>query len=160
MSSCSFNSSICWSYSAWNCVKWNKEEEEFKNLRTCFFIWFYIILSCLILCMSILDWNNKMQLHISPSLRHVTVLPGKGLKEFIKVKVASRRLSYRMLFYSLLFFTFLLRFVFVLTAVDGIDGQNKCSTIGTLPLLSHTYARVHTHIVRSPLVTISRFHRS
>ncbi|CAL0332865.1 unnamed protein product [Lupinus luteus] len=73
-----------------------------------------------------------MQLHISPSLRHVTVLPGKGLKEFIKVKVASRRLSYRMLFYSLLFFAFLLRFVFVLTSVDGIDEPNKCSTIGCL----------------------------
>ncbi|XP_057729535.1 probable galacturonosyltransferase 12 [Arachis stenosperma] len=74
-----------------------------------------------------------MQLHISPSLRHVTVLPGKGLKEFIKVKVASRRVSYRMLFYSLLFFTFLLRFVFVLTSVDGIDGgETKCSTIGCL----------------------------
>ncbi|XP_027341076.1 probable galacturonosyltransferase 12 [Abrus precatorius] len=73
-----------------------------------------------------------MQLHISPSLRHVTVFPGKGFKEFIKVKVASRRVSYRMLFYSLLFFTFLLRFVFVLTAVDGIDGENKCSTIGCL----------------------------
>jgi alpha-1,4-galacturonosyltransferase len=73
-----------------------------------------------------------MQLHISPSLRHVTVLPGKGLKEFIKVKAVSKRLSYRMMFYSLLFFTFLLRFVFVLTAVDGIDGENKCSTIGTL----------------------------
>ncbi|KAL1346063.1 hypothetical protein AAHE18_08G162200 [Arachis hypogaea] len=74
-----------------------------------------------------------MQLHISPSLRHVTVLPGKGLKEFIKVKVASRRVSYRMLFYSLLFFTFLLRFVFVLTSVDGIDGgETKCSAIGCL----------------------------
>lgn len=73
-----------------------------------------------------------MQLHISPSLRHVTVFPSKGFKEFIKVKVASRRVSYRMLFYSLLFFTFLLRFVFVLTAVDGIDGENKCSTIGCL----------------------------
>ena len=46
-----------------------------------------------------------MQLHISPSLRHVTVFPSKGFKEFIKVKVASRRVSYRMLFYSLLFFT-------------------------------------------------------
>ncbi|XP_014522050.1 probable galacturonosyltransferase 12 [Vigna radiata var. radiata] len=73
-----------------------------------------------------------MQLHISPSLRHVTVFPSKGFKEFIKVKIASRRLSYRMLFYFLLFFTFLLRFVFVLTAVDGIDGENKCSTIGCL----------------------------
>ncbi|KAM1655252.1 probable galacturonosyltransferase 12 [Malus sylvestris] len=73
-----------------------------------------------------------MQLHISPSLRHVTVFPGKGVREFIKVKVGSRRLSYRMLFYSILFFTFLLRFVFVMTAVDTIDGESKCSSIGCL----------------------------
>ncbi|KAM1041450.1 hypothetical protein ACFX13_031375 [Malus domestica] len=73
-----------------------------------------------------------MQLHISPSLRHVTVLPGKGVREFIKVKVGSRRLSYRMLFYSILFFTFLLRFAFVMTAVDTIDGESKCSSLGCL----------------------------
>lgn len=72
-----------------------------------------------------------MQLHISPSLRHVTVFPGKGVREFIKVKAGSRRVSYRMLFYSLLFFTFLLRFVFVMTAVDSLDGETKCSSIGT-----------------------------
>ncbi|OVA11172.1 Glycosyl transferase [Macleaya cordata] len=71
-----------------------------------------------------------MQLHISPSLRHVTVFPGKGVREFMKVKVGSRRVSYRMLFYSLLLLTFLLRFVFVLTAMDTIDGETKCSTIG------------------------------
>lgn len=70
-----------------------------------------------------------MQLHISPSLRHLTVSPAKGVREFIKVKIASRRLSYRMLLYSLLFLTFLLRFVFVLTAVDTIDGETNCSTI-------------------------------
>uniref|UniRef100_A0A2N9J0Y0 Hexosyltransferase n=1 Tax=Fagus sylvatica TaxID=28930 RepID=A0A2N9J0Y0_FAGSY len=74
----------------------------------------------------------KMQLYISPSLRHITVFPAKGFKEFMKVKVGSRRVSYRMLFYSLLFFTFLLRFVFVLTTVDTIDGESKCSTIGCL----------------------------
>ncbi|XP_051124892.1 probable galacturonosyltransferase 12 [Andrographis paniculata] len=73
-----------------------------------------------------------MQLHISPSLRHVTVLPAKGFREFIKVKIGSRRLSYRMVFYSVLFFTFLLRFVFVLTAVDTIDGESRCSSIGCL----------------------------
>ncbi|KAJ8747504.1 hypothetical protein K2173_009241 [Erythroxylum novogranatense] len=73
-----------------------------------------------------------MQLHISPSLRHVTVLPGKGVREFIKVKVGGRRLSYRILFYSLLFFTFLLRFVFVLSTVNTLDGDSKCSTIGCL----------------------------
>ncbi|KAL7103511.1 hypothetical protein ACP275_08G183800 [Erythranthe tilingii] len=73
-----------------------------------------------------------MQLHISPSLRHVTVLPAKGFREFIKVKSGSRKLSYRMVFYSLLLITFLIRFVFVLTAVDTIDGERKCSTIGCL----------------------------
>ncbi|KAK4439845.1 putative galacturonosyltransferase 12 [Sesamum alatum] len=74
-----------------------------------------------------------MQLHISPSLRHVTVLPGKGVREFMKVKIGSRRLSYRMVFYSVLLAAFLLRFVFVLAAVDSIDGQTgRCSTIGCL----------------------------
>ncbi|KAK3424199.1 hypothetical protein EUGRSUZ_F00995 [Eucalyptus grandis] len=73
-----------------------------------------------------------MQLHISPSLRHVTVLPGKGVREFINVKVGSRRFSYRMLFYMLLLFTFLLRVIFVMTAVDGFDGERKCSSIGCL----------------------------
>ncbi|KAL0549995.1 hypothetical protein IC582_014490 [Cucumis melo] len=75
---------------------------------------------------------SNEELHISPSLRHVTVLPGKGVREYIKVKVGSRRVSCRMLIYSLLFFTFLLRFVFVLTAVDTIDGESKCSTLGCL----------------------------
>ncbi|XXG69279.1 hypothetical protein AAC387_Pa06g2191 [Persea americana] len=73
-----------------------------------------------------------MQLHISPSLRHVTVLPGKGVRDFIKVKVASRRVSYRTVFYSVLFLTFMLRFVFVLTAMDTIDGESKCSSIGCM----------------------------
>ncbi|KAJ8428674.1 hypothetical protein Cgig2_006348 [Carnegiea gigantea] len=74
-----------------------------------------------------------MQLHISPSLRHVTVLPGKGVREFIKVKVGSRRFSYKMVLYFLLFFTFLLRFVFVMTAVRTIDhDQTRCSSIGCL----------------------------
>nr|KJB81832.1 hypothetical protein B456_013G164000 [Gossypium raimondii] len=74
-----------------------------------------------------------MQLHVSPSLRHVTVFPGKGVREFIKVRIGSRWVSYRMLFYSLLFFTFLLRFIFVFSTVDTIDGDlSKCSTIGCL----------------------------
>ncbi|CAL5212916.1 unnamed protein product [Lathyrus oleraceus] len=73
-----------------------------------------------------------MLLHISPNLGHITVLPGKGLREVSKVRIASSRFSYRALFYSLLFFTFLLRFVFVLTAVDSIDGENKCSNISCL----------------------------
>ncbi|XP_065862253.1 probable galacturonosyltransferase 12 [Euphorbia lathyris] len=74
----------------------------------------------------------KMQLHISPSLRHVTVLPGKGVREFIKVKVAGNKLSFTMILYCLLFLTFLLRFVFVLSTVDTIDGETKCSSLGCL----------------------------
>ncbi|WCJ31298.1 galacturonosyltransferase 12 [Euphorbia peplus] len=74
-----------------------------------------------------------MQLHISPSLRHVTVLPGKGFREFIKVKVGGKKVSYSMVLYSLLFFTFLLRFIFVLATVDSIDAHpSKCSSLGCL----------------------------
>ncbi|KVI10350.1 Glycosyl transferase, family 8 [Cynara cardunculus var. scolymus] len=73
-----------------------------------------------------------MQLHISPSLRHVTLLPGKGVRELIQLKVGSRRLSYKMLFYSLLLFTFLLRFIYVLTTVDTVHDHTKCSIVGCL----------------------------
>ncbi|RWW25286.1 hypothetical protein GW17_00010383 [Ensete ventricosum] len=77
-----------------------------------------------------------MQLYISPSMRQVTVFPGKGVREFIKVKVTSRRLSRKMVIYSLLFLTFLLRFIFVLTAMDTIDGETRCSSLGNAPPFS------------------------
>ncbi|EPS70108.1 hypothetical protein M569_04651 [Genlisea aurea] len=72
-----------------------------------------------------------MKLHMSPSLRkHIGVLPTKGLKEFVKVKAGgSRRWSYGAAFYSFLFFVLVLRFMFLLTAVDG---ETKCSVIGCL----------------------------
>ncbi|XP_074569106.1 putative galacturonosyltransferase 12 [Curcuma longa] len=73
-----------------------------------------------------------MQFHISSSMRQVTVLPGKGGRELIKWKVASRRLSYKMVFYSLLFMTFMFRFIFVLTAMDSIEGDTKCSSLGCM----------------------------
>ncbi|KAG6577440.1 putative galacturonosyltransferase 12, partial [Cucurbita argyrosperma subsp. sororia] len=77
--------------------------------------------------------RKTMAIVLSASLKYrPSVLPGQGVREYIKVKVASRRVSCRMLIYSLLFFTFLLRFVFVLTAVDTIDGESKCSTLGCL----------------------------
>lgn len=77
--------------------------------------------------------QRAMQLLVSSSLRHVTVFPGKGVREFIKVRVGSRWVSYRMLFYCLLFFTFLVRFIFVFSTVDTIDGDlSKCSTLGIL----------------------------
>ncbi|KAK1308073.1 putative galacturonosyltransferase 12 [Acorus calamus] len=73
-----------------------------------------------------------MQLHISPSLRHVTFSPVKGVRDSIKVKFLSRRVSYRMVFYGLLIATFILRFVFVLTAMDTIEGQMECSSLGCI----------------------------
>ncbi|CAN7038993.1 unnamed protein product [Brassica rapa subsp. trilocularis] len=77
-----------------------------------------------------------MQLHISPSLRHVTVVKGKGLREFIKVKVGSRRFSYQMILLYICrhatSFTFLLRLVFVLSTVDTIDGASPCSSLACL----------------------------
>ncbi|ERM97875.1 hypothetical protein AMTRI_Chr02g259310 [Amborella trichopoda] len=76
--------------------------------------------------------ETEMQLHVSPSLRHVTLSTGKGFKEFIKVKVGSRRVSYKTLFYTLLFITFLLRFAFVITAIDSLDGEDKCSSLGCM----------------------------
>ncbi|XP_031499423.1 probable galacturonosyltransferase 12 [Nymphaea colorata] len=71
-----------------------------------------------------------MQLHISPSLKSVTVSTGKGFRELIKVKAGPRRVSYRTLFYSLLFLTFMVRFVFVITAMDKLDGGGRCSSLG------------------------------
>lgn len=125
-------SKVRWLTATLNIHHQNPPFTAFLNLaffQTCtasFSLASFIFLQPVLVC------SEKMQLHISPSLRHVTVLPGKGVREFIKVKIWSRRVSYRMLFYSLLFFTFLLRFVFVLTTVDTIDGEAKCSTIGSL----------------------------
>ncbi|KAK2380983.1 putative galacturonosyltransferase [Trifolium repens] len=48
------------------------------------------------------------------------------------MRIASRRILYRMLFYSLFFFLFLLGFMFVLTKVGSIDDENKCSNTGCL----------------------------
>ncbi|KAL6999392.1 putative galacturonosyltransferase 12 [Sarracenia purpurea var. burkii] len=101
-------------------TKGNKKKKKKKKINSDIFHW------------RLENWGLEMQLHISPSLRHVTVLQGKGVREFMKVKVGTRRFSYRMVFYSLLFSTFLLRFVFILTAVDTIDGHTNCSTIGCL----------------------------
>lgn len=142
-------------------VRWEREREsnlkhihpqdlhftKFYFLTSSFWVFFYSIFG------QKQDTCWKMQLHISPSLRHVTVLPSKGVREFVKVKIASRRLSYRMLFYSVLFFTFILRFVFVLTVVETIDGETKCSSLGTLLVIWFCFSFFHMY------VTYARTHK-
>ncbi|KAH0986840.1 hypothetical protein GBA52_014017 [Prunus armeniaca] len=97
-----------------------------SKITTTYFAWV-----CIFVSGSVLNKTQNAASHIT-QLEACNCVSRKGVREFIKVKVGSRRLSYRMLFYSILFFTFLLRFVFVMTAVDTIDGERKCSTIGCL----------------------------
>ncbi|CAH8327700.1 unnamed protein product [Eruca vesicaria subsp. sativa] len=64
-----------------------------------------------------------MQLHISPSMRSITISSSK---------VAARHISYRTLFHTILILAFLLPFVFILTALVTLEGANKCSSIDCL----------------------------
>lgn len=50
----------------------------------------------------------------------------------MKVKVGSRPLSYRTLFYTILALAFLLPFVFILTAVVTLEGVDECSSLDCL----------------------------
>lgn len=71
----------------------------------------------------------RMQLHISPSLRHISISSSNGFRDFMKVKGATRRFSYRSILYSILILAFLLRFVFILTALASLEGENNCSSL-------------------------------
>ncbi|RWV98397.1 hypothetical protein GW17_00038762 [Ensete ventricosum] len=55
----------------------------------------------------------------------------------MKVKAAARYFSNRTIFYTVLALAFLLPFVFILTAVDTLEGVNDCSSLGRFrkPLL-------------------------
>ena len=68
-----------------------------------------------------------MQLHISPSMRSITISSSK---------VAARHISYRTLFHTILILAFLLPFVFILTALVTLEGANKCSSIGKIKITS------------------------
>lgn len=74
-----------------------------------------------------------MQLHLSPSMRSITISNG-GLAsgELMKIKVAARHISYRTLFHTILILAFLLPFVFILTALVTLEGVNKCSSFDCL----------------------------
>ncbi|KAJ6707744.1 HEXOSYLTRANSFERASE [Salix viminalis] len=73
-----------------------------------------------------------MQLHISPSMRSITISSSSsnGFIDSMKIKVAARHISYRTLFHTILILAFLLPFVFILTAVVTLEGVNKCSSFG------------------------------
>ncbi|EPS67977.1 hypothetical protein M569_06796, partial [Genlisea aurea] len=80
-----------------------------------------------------------MQLHFSPSMRSITISSSNsggngnnGGRDLMKIKVAPRQISYRTLFYAILFLAFLLPFVFILTALVTLEGVNKCSSIDCL----------------------------
>ncbi|XP_031490167.1 probable galacturonosyltransferase 14 isoform X2 [Nymphaea colorata] len=73
-----------------------------------------------------------MQVHISPSMRTITICTSNGLLDLMKIKVAARHFSYRTLFHTMLILAVLLPFVFILTAVVTLEGVNKCSSLDCL----------------------------
>ncbi|XP_022774547.1 probable galacturonosyltransferase 14 isoform X2 [Durio zibethinus] len=73
-----------------------------------------------------------MQLHISPSMRSITISSNNGFIDLMKIKVAARHISYRTLFHTILILAFLLPFVFILTALVTLEGVNKCSSFDCL----------------------------
>uniref|UniRef100_A0A2P2LTG5 Hexosyltransferase n=1 Tax=Rhizophora mucronata TaxID=61149 RepID=A0A2P2LTG5_RHIMU len=64
-----------------------------------------------------------MQLHISPSMRSITISSSNsnGFIDLMKIKVAARHISYRTLFHTILILAFLLPFVFILTALVTLE---------------------------------------
>ncbi|CAN4082661.1 unnamed protein product [Withania somnifera] len=75
-----------------------------------------------------------MQLHLSPSMRSITISSSSngGYGDLMKIKVAARHFSYRTLFHTILILAFLLPFVFILTAIVTLEGVNKCSSFDCL----------------------------
>ncbi|GAA0170799.1 transferase [Lithospermum erythrorhizon] len=81
-----------------------------------------------------------MLLRFSPSMRSITIssssssghLNNGGFGESMKINLASRHISYRTLFHTILILAFLLPFVFILTALVTLEGVNKCSSFDCL----------------------------
>ncbi|XP_039056865.1 probable galacturonosyltransferase 13 isoform X2 [Hibiscus syriacus] len=73
-----------------------------------------------------------MQLHVSPSMRSLTISSNNGFIDLMKIKVAARHISYRTLFHTILILAFLLPFVFILIALVTLEGVNKCSSFDCL----------------------------
>jgi hypothetical protein len=73
-----------------------------------------------------------MQVHISPSMRRITISASPGFLDPMRMKGAARYLSYRCLFWTMLLLVFLLPFLFITTALVTLEGVNKCSSLGTL----------------------------
>lgn len=73
-----------------------------------------------------------MQVHISPSMRRITISTPNGFLDFTKVKGAARHLSYRRIFFTILILACLFPFLFILTAVVTLEGVNICSSLDCL----------------------------
>ncbi|KAF5754962.1 putative polygalacturonate 4-alpha-galacturonosyltransferase [Helianthus annuus] len=73
-----------------------------------------------------------MQLHLSPSMRSITISSSNGFFDFMKVKIAARHISSRTLFHAVLILACLLPFVFIVTALVTLEGVNKCSSFDCL----------------------------
>ena len=77
--------------------------------------------------------KRRMQLHVSPSMRSITISSSNEFTtDLMKIKLAARHISSRTLFHTILILAFLLPFVFILTALVTLEGVNKCSSIGKL----------------------------
>ncbi|KAG6551342.1 hypothetical protein Mapa_007128 [Marchantia paleacea] len=70
-----------------------------------------------------------MQVHISPSMRRITISTTNGFLDPMKLKGAVRYLSYRCLFWTILILVFLLPFLFITTMIATLEGANKCTSI-------------------------------
>lgn len=93
----------------------------------------------------------RMQVHISPNMRRITISTTPVFLDPMKMKLgAARYLSYRCLFWTMLLLVFLLPFTFITSAVVTLEGANKCSSIGMLILL---------HLIPRPPTTLIAFCR-
>ncbi|KAG0584721.1 hypothetical protein KC19_3G230300 [Ceratodon purpureus] len=70
-----------------------------------------------------------MQVHISPSMRRITISTSPGFLDPLKMKGAARYLSYRCLFWTILSLAFFLPFLFITTALVTLDGVHNCTSL-------------------------------
>lgn len=71
-----------------------------------------------------------MQVHISPSMRRITISTSPGFLDPLKMKSAARYMSYRCLFWTILSLAFFLPFLFITTALVKLEGVHNCTSLG------------------------------
>ncbi|CAM6113351.1 unnamed protein product [Calypogeia fissa] len=70
-----------------------------------------------------------MQVHISPSMRRITISTTNGFFDPMKLKGAARYLSYRCLFWTILALVFLLPLAGIYTMIASLEGADTCTGI-------------------------------